>query len=252
MRLGVWAKYSIIVPALVDNIAPAQPLAANVTNHIAIRHAWTYANPDAAVKSGIAYNRTRSDAYEIDVRISPFGEADGWVRLASATPVGGVWVYNMERVDDNTPLASPRSRNAELGKWVIDFSFLGVPGNDLMNRHSIIGGPAAGPTGNLFRVPCDLLVCRVGVSARLAGGANTDINLWQGPAIHPNWAAGVDLVLPLGLTNAIYYDPEGLSAGGGGTIQYYKDDLIQVELAPLGLAPTDLTVIVSGRKTGNI
>jgi len=245
-------KYSIIVPALVDDIVPAALLPAGLTNYIAVRHVWAYANPDAACKTGIAYNRQRSDFYEIGVALTPYAEKDGWVRLAAATPVAGAWVYDMESISRNaTAPTEARSLSADPGEWTIDFSYSGLPGNDLMDRHSIIGGPAAGPTGNIWRVPFDLLVCRVEVDARVAGGANTNINLWQGIGAHPNWFPG-ELVLLLGSTNAIWYDPEGIASGVAAAIQYYKDDLIQVELAPAGAPPTDLTVIISGRQTGNV
>jgi hypothetical protein len=76
-----------------------------------------------------------------------------------------------------------------------------------------------------------------------------DVDLWQNGAFHPNWGAGADLILLLGATNEIFYHPEGMAAGG--LMQYYKDDLIQVELTSAGF-PQDIVVLISGRKTGNV
>ena len=143
-----------------------------------------------------------------------------------------------------------RSRTAELDAWHIDFAFLGAPGAGvLMDRHTIVGGPPGAPTGDLWRVPFDFLVCRIEVDARVASAANMSVDPWQNGGIHPNWAPGADLVLLAGDLNDTWYDPEGVATLGA--MQYYKDDLIQVELASAGF-PTDIVVLISGRKTGTV
>jgi hypothetical protein len=249
-RCRDYQKYHIVVPANVDNI-PCVDNTGN-WNYIAIQHIWAYANPDAAVKSGVAYNRQRSDYYEINVAAAAHNEAVGWVRLARARRVGAVWEYDMEFTEGIANYG--RSREAELESWDIDFSYLGAvpaaPGI-LMDRHTIVGGPLAGPTGDLWRVPFDFLVCRVEVDARVAGVAAMDVDLIQNAVNHPSWAAGGVLVLAGAANNAIWYSPIG-DVGGGVLVQYYKDDLIQVHLVPAGGAPTDITVLISGFKTGTV
>jgi len=245
-RCRDYLKYHIVLAANVDNI-PCVDNTGN-WNYIAVRHIWTYANPDAAVKSGIAYNRQRSDDYEIQVANAAHNEAAGWVRLARARVVGAIWEYDMEFTEGVANYG--RSRTAELESWSIDFSHFGLPGAGvLMDRHTIIGGPPGAPTGDLWRVPFDFLVCRVEVDARVAGGANMSVDPWQNGAAHPNWGAGADLILTAADLNAIWYSSEGIA--GGGAMQYYKDDLIQVELTSAGF-PTDIVVLISGRKTGNV
>jgi len=246
-RCRDYLKYHIVLVANVDNI----PCVDNTGpwNYIAIRHIWTYGNPDAAVKSGIAYNRQRSDGYEINVAAVAHNEAAGWVRLARAQKTGGIWYYDMEFTAGIANYG--RSRTAELESWAIDFAFVGVPGaGTLMNRHGIVGGPPGAPTGDLWRVPFDFLVCRVEVDVRVASVANTSVDLWQNGAPHANWGLGADLVLVAGDFDDIWYSPEGLATGGA--MQYYKDDLIQVELGCAGVFPTDIVVLISGRKTGNV
>jgi len=246
-RCRDYLKYHIVLAVNVDNI-PCASNAGAVWNYIAVRHIWTYANPDAAVKSGIAYNRQRSDGYEIDVALAAHNEAAGWVRLARAQKVGGVWEYDMEFTEGVANYG--RSRTAELDAWHIDFAFLGAPGAGvLMDRHTIVGGPPGAPTGDLWRVPFDFLVCRIEVDARVASAANMSVDPWQNGGIHPNWAPGADLVLLAGDLNDTWYDPEGVATLGA--MQYYKDDLIQVELASAGF-PTDIVVLISGRKTGTV
>jgi len=245
-RCRDYLKYHIVLAVNVDNIPCVD--ATGAWNYIAIRHTWTYANPDAAVKSGIAYNRQRSDGYEINVAAVAHNEAAGWVRLARAQKIGGVWIYDMEFTAGVANYG--RSRTAELESWTIDFAFPGIPGAGvLMDRHGIVGGPPGAPTGDIWRVPFDFLVCRVEVDARVAGAANMNVDPWQNGAPHANWGAGADLVLAIGAWNDIWYSPEGLATGGA--MQYYKDDLIQVELTSLGF-PTDIVVLISGRKTGNV
>ena len=114
-----------------------------------------------------------------------------------------------------------------------------------MDRHSLIAL-------DVWRVPFDFLVCRVEVDARVADPlAATDIDLMQNGVNHPNWAAGT-FNLTATLLNAIHYSPIGNDPAGVGLVQYYKDDLIQVQLVPAGAGPTDLAVLISGRKTGNV
>lgn len=241
-------KYHIVVPANVDNI-PCLSNALNTPNYIAVRHIYTYANPDAAVKTGLAYFRQRSDYYEIGLANTAHNEADGWVRLARATNTVGGWVYDMEFTAGNPDY--PRSREAEICSYTIDFTFNGVPGNVLMDRHGIPGGPVGAPTGDLWRVPYDVLVCKVSIIVNAPGAANMDINLWQNGAIHANWTPGVDLVLPAGAAYETWYNPSGMAVAGA-PVQYHKGDLIQVELAPLGGAPQDIAVLISGRETGTV
>ena len=231
--------FSIIVPALVDNIPN---VGAAADQYLAIKHAWTYANPDAAVKSGIAYNRQRSDGYEINVAAVAHAEAAGWVRLARATAAGaGLWNYEMEYSASPDPW--PRSCGAELDTWTIDFTYPGVPaGPVFMNRHGLAAL-------NLWRVPFDFLVLKVGVIVNVAAAGATDINLWQNAVAHPAWPAGT-YTLPAGASEGAWYNPAGLTLAG--PVQYYKDDLLRVELNPPGLAPSDFVVTIAGRKTGNV
>jgi hypothetical protein len=246
-RCRDYLKYHIVLAAGVDNIPCLDNTGA--WNYIAIQHAWAYANPDAAVKTGIAYNRQRSDHYLINVKLAPAHvEAAGWVRLARARKIGGVWEYDHEFTEGVANYG--RSRTAELESWTIDFSYMGLPGAGiLMNRHDMVGGPPAGPTADIFEVPFDLLVCRVSIRAMTAPpAAGTDVLLWQNGAQHGSWLAG-DLTLAAGDVNAVWYDPDG--GAGAGIMQYYKGDLIQVELSSAGIYPTDIVVIISGRKTGN-
>ena len=240
-RCRDYLKYHIVLPANVDNIPCLDNTGA--WNYIAIQHAWAYANPDAAVKSGVAYNRQRSDFYLINVALAAHNEAAGWVRLARARKFGGVWEYDHEYTEGVANYG--RSRTAELETWTIDFSYLGVLGAPaLMDRHSLIAL-------DVWRVPFDFLVCRVEVDARVADPlAATDIDLMQNGVNHPNWAAG-SFALAATLLNAIHYSPIGYSPANLVT-QYYKDDLIQVQLVPAGAGPTDLAVLISGRKTGNV
>jgi hypothetical protein len=246
-RCRDYQKYHIVVPANVDNI-PCVDNTGN-WNYIAVRHIWAYANADAAVKSGLAYMRQRSDAYEINVANAAHNEAAGWVRLARARVIGGVWEYDMEFTEGNPNYG--RSRMAELESWSIDFAHLGAPmAAVLMDRHTIVGGPPGAPTGDLFRVPFDFLVCRIEVDVRIGAAANMTVDPWQNGVIHPNWGAAADLVLIAGATDDVWYEPEGMAAGG--VMQYYKNDLIQVELNSAGGFPTDIVVLISGRKTGNV
>ena len=247
-RCRDYQKYHIVVPANVDNIPCVD--ATGAWNYIAVRHIWAYANPDAAVKSGIAYNRQRSDFYEIDVKLAPAHvEANGWVRLARARKIGGIWYYDMEFTEGVANYG--RSRTAELESWSIDFTYMGLPGAGvLMNRHDMVGGPPGAPTADIFEIPFDFLVCRVSIRAMTAPPAvGTDVILWQNGAMHGSWLVG-DLTLAAGAVQAIWYDPEGTS--GAGIMQYYKNDLIQVELSSAAVYPTDIIVLISGRKTGNV
>jgi len=241
-RCRDYLKYHIVLPFNVDNI-PSVDLT-GAWNYIAVQHQWAYANPDAAVKSGLAYNRQRSDFYLINVALAAHNEAAGWVRLARARLIGGVWEYDMEFTEGIANYG--RSRTAELESWAIDFSYLGQPGGlVLMDRHSLVGL-------NLWRVPFDFLVCRVEVDARVADpAAATDVDLIQNGVNHPNWGAG-SFTLPMTLLNAVHYSPIGSDPAGVGLVQYYKDDLIQVQLNPAGVAPTDIAVLISGRKTGTV
>jgi len=246
-RCRDYLKYHIVVAANVDNIPCLD--ATGVWNYIAVRHIWTYANADAAVKSGIAYNRQRSDGYEINVAAVAHAEAAGWVRLARAQKIGGVWIYDMEFTEGDPNYG--RSRTAELESWAIDFSHVGVPGAGvLMNRHDILGGPPGAPTGDLWRVPFDFLVCRVEVDVRTPGVADMTVAPWRNGAVHFGWVPAADLVLVAGNFSDIWYSPEGIASAGA--MQYYKNDLIQVELACGGVFPTDIVVLISGRKTGNV
>ena len=240
-RCRDYLKYHIVLAANVDNIPCVD--ATGVWNYIAIRHIWTYANPDAAVKSGIAYNRQRSDGYEINVAVVAHNEAAGWVRLARARKVGGVWFYDHEFTEGIANYG--RSRTAELESWTIDFSYLGAPGGIvLMDRHSLVGL-------DMWHVPFDFLVCRVEVDARIADAlAVTDVDLMQNGVNHPSWGPG-SFTLIATSTNAIHYSSEGFSPTNL-VVQYYKNDLIQVQLTPAGGGPTDLAVLISGRKTGNV
>jgi len=240
-RCRDYLKYHIVLAVNVDNIPCVDNTGA--WNYIAVRHIWAYANPDAAVKSGIAYNRQRSDDYEINVANAAHNEAAGWVRLARARVVGAIWEYDMEFTEGVANYG--RSRTAELESWSIDFSYLGVLGGlVLMDRHSLVGL-------DIWRVPFDFLVCRVEVDARIADPlAATNVDLMQNGVNHPNWAAGGVLILAATLLNAIWYSPEGEVAGL--PIQYHKNDLIQVQLTPAGAGPTDLAVLISGRKTGTV
>jgi len=241
-RCRDYLKYHIVLAANVDNIPCVDNTGA--WNYIAVRHIWAYANPDAAVKSGIAYNRQRSDAYEIDVALAAHNEAAGWVRLARARVVGAIWEYDMEFTEGVANYG--RSRMAELESWSIDFSYLGVLGGlVLMDRHSLVGL-------DIWRVPFDFLVCRVEVDARIADPlAATNVDLMQNGVNHPSWVAG-SFPLPATLLNAVYYSPVGEGPVGLGAVQYHKNDLIQVQLTPAGAGPTDLAVLISGRKTGTV
>lgn len=246
-RARDYLKYHIVVPVNVDNIACFD--ATGLDNFIAIRHIWAYANPDAAVKSGVAYNRQRSDYYEINVAGAAHNEAAGWVRLARAWKVGGIWYYDMEFT---TGVANyGRSRESELESWSIDFSYMGLPGAGLLlDRHAMVGGPPGAPTCDIWRVPFDFLICRVEIDAMTAPPVvGTDVVLWQNGVMHPNWVVG-DLTLAAAATNAIWYDPEGIATGG--PMQYYKDDRIHVELQSAGVFPTDIVVLISGHKTGTV
>lgn len=234
-------KYHILLGADHDN----EPCfdATGLDNFIAIRHIWAYSEPDAAVKSGIAYNRVRSDHYEINVAAAAHAEAAGWVRLARAYKVGGVWCYDMEYGIGNPNYG--RSREAELDAWTIDFAYWGVlAGAVLLDRHSLIAL-------DLWRVPFDFLVCRVEVDVRVADpAAATTFDLFQNGVIHPSWGAGVTLILPATDTNAIWYNDEGLTSTG--EVFYSKNDLIQVSATPLGAGPTDIALLISGRKLGGV
>jgi len=248
-RCRDYLKYHIVLPANVDNI----PCLDNtgVWNYIGIQHQWAYANPDAAVKSGLGYNRQRSDFYLINVKLAPAHvEAAGWVRLARARKIGGVWEYDHEYTEGVANYG--RSRTAELESWAIDFSFLGAPAApSLMDRHTIVGGPSAGPTGDIWHVPFDFLVCRVEISGNISPPAvNTDVLLWQNGAQHPNWLVGDLVWVAAAPSPAIWYDPEGMA--GAGLMQYYKNDRIQAELTSAGVYPTDIVVIISGLKTSNV
>ena len=240
-RCRDYQKYHVILAAGVDNIPCLD--ATNAWNYIAIRHIWMYANPDAAVKSGIAYNRQRLDHYEINVALVAHNEAAGWVRLARARKIGGVWEYDMEFTEGDPNYG--RSRTAELESWTIDFSYLGLVAAPtvLMDRHSLLGL-------DMWRVPFDFLACRVEIDARVVGANNMDVDLFQNGVPHPAWPPGGVLVLTAGDTNDTWYSPIGTTAGG--LVQYYKDDLIQVQLTPGLAAPTDIAVLISGRKTGNV
>ena len=250
----------IVVPVAVDNI----PCVDNTGdyNYIAIRHVWTYENADAAVKTGLAYFRQRSEGYEINVALvgDPRDETEGWVRLALARKIGAVWHYYMERyasAEDYPRSATGaagtffgRTEALSLGQTTEYFSVLGAPmAGVLMDRHGIPGGPPGAPTGDIWPVPFDLLVCRVEVRARVAGAAFMNVDLWQNGAVHPNWPPGL-FPLPFGDLNAVWYNPEGITPGNV-FMQYYKNDLIQVELTSAGF-PTDITVLISGIITGNI
>ena len=247
-RARDYLKYHIVLPAAhlgepcLDNTG--------VWNYIGIQHQWAYANPDAAVKSGLGYNRQRSDFYTINVKLAPAHvEAAGWVRLARARKIGGVWEFDHEYTEGVANYG--RSRTAELESWTIDFSYMGLPGAGiLLNRHDMVGGPPGAPTADIFEVPFDFLVCRVSIRVMTAPpAAGTDVLLWQNGAQHPNWLAG-DLTLAAGAADDVWYDPDGMA--GGGVMQYYKNDRIQVELSSAGVFPTDIVVLISGLKTSNV
>ena len=241
-RCRDYLKYHIVLAANVDNIPCLD--ATGAWNYIAIRHIWTYANADAPAKAGIAYNRQRSDGYEINVAVVAHNEAAGWVRLARAAKVGALWIYDMEFTEGIANYG--RSRTAELESWSIDFSYLGLVAGPtvLMDRHSLVGL-------DMWRVPFDFLACRVEIDARVVGANNMDVDLFQNGVPHPAWPPGGVLVLTAGDTNDTWYSPEGIVLGVG-PVQYYKDDLIQVQLTPGIGAPTDIAVLISGRKTGNV
>lgn len=244
----------IVVPVNVDNIPCANNTGAY--NYIAIRHVWTYANPDAACKSGLAYNRQRSDGYEIQVTSiyypAAHSEAAGWVRIARAAKVAGVWWYDYENYGGMYPRSGSVLEGASFGtsrtgtaqEYTCDFSYLGAPpGATLMNRHTVAAV-------DFWRVPYDFRVLRVEVDARLADpAANTQINLFQNGVAHAAWPAGT-LILTALATNAVWYNPEGMTVAA--RVEYYKDDLIQVQLFPLGAGPTDITVVISGYCIGTI
>ena len=247
-RCRDYLKYHIVIP----NDIPGEP-SVDVTgawNYIAVRHIWNYSLPRPPAKGGAAYNAVRSDGYEINVALVAHAEAAGWVRLARARKIGGVWEYDhlFAAGDPNYG----RSREAEAGAWVIDFSYLGVPAAPtLMNRHTIVGGPPGAPTGDLWPVPFDFLVCRVEARCRVVSAADLPIELWRNGTNHIAWpAGGGDLVLAIGALNAIWWDKSGEASGG--PVQYYKGNLIQVNLAVGLAAPTDITVTISGLKTGAI
>ena len=251
----------IVVPIAVDNIAVDNT---GLWNYIAIRHTWAYDDPDAAVKTGLAYNRVRSDWYEIVAETvgGPHAESEGWIRLGRARKVV-VWEYDYERYEA-AGLNYPRTNSGgggipgtsaerlSMGSAAFMFTYFGSPvAGVLMNRHDITGGPPGLPTGDLHAIPFDFLVCRVDVRVNVAAALDTTIDLWQNGAVHANWVPG-ELTLAAADTTAGWFNPYGIGIANL-PIQYYAGDLIQVELNSAGLPyPTDISVTISGINTGNV
>jgi len=236
------AGRSIIIPVAVDNIPPAAPL---VTNYVAVRHRYARAGADQAVKTGLAYRRIISDDYELRVSVAPFDEGAGWVRLARVDWVAGAWVYNQEWTaiaGVGAGLALPqRSRQNVLAYWSEMFAYNGLPmGPVFMDRHTLVGL-------DQWRCPYDLIIYRVEVDVGIAGANNMTVDLFQNGAAHPGWPPGMLTLVALD-TNALWYDPEGTAAAA---LQYYKDELIQIQLTPGAGAPTDIVVNLAGVQTGN-
>lgn len=230
-------KKSIILPADVDHQACVD---ADGDNFVAVKHVYTYSAADAAVKTGIAYNRIRADSYLINVAAVAHDENAGWVRLARAYKSAGTWHFDHEQTSGIANYA--RSRGAQPDNWTIDFVYPSVAAAPvLMNRHGLAAM-------NLWRVPFDFRVLRVEVDASLLGADGLDIDLFRNGFAHPNW---VTITLPAGDTNVVWYNPGGET--NVGVIDYAKNDLIQVQLTPVGLGPASNPVaLISGIRTGSV
>jgi hypothetical protein len=213
-------KYPIVVPINVDNVACVD--ATGGWNYVAVRHPWAYSGDDAAVKTGVGYNRIRSDAYEVNVAGVQQVEAAGWVLLCRAYKSGGIWYYVYEQ--------PYRSRFGQFGllNWTYVYAGIVPVGPNLMSHQ--------GAALELWTTPVDVALVKMTITAAVAAVVNSTV----ATARVGGAATTLAVTLPGGLTGPVTsYLQGGVTA--------LIDQIVHVEIGcALGGGPTNVGVSLTG------
>jgi hypothetical protein len=212
-------KYHVLLAALVDNIPFVD--ATGGYNYVAIRHKWAYSGADASAKIGTAYNRIRSDDYEIEVANAIHAEAAGWINLGRAHKAGGIWYYEF-----NYPY---RSYGSAAIPFHMDFAYPGaLPGvNTFMYRHGI--------NADIIPVPFDFRASKYILNIGTGVAGNVVIQLMQNGAV----IMSATLAVGLGVFQS------GIIAFQS-IVDYAQNDLIQVQINDTAGGMADAYVDIIG------
>ena len=224
-------KYHVVLPTDLDN---QDSTVDSDEYYVAIKHKYETSEPGTPAKdtTAAAYDRVRADGYQIGIDTTSYSEDDEWVLLAMATKGSAGWEYDILDESGN-PM---RSRQAVRDAAFWTFTHIGTVTADkpiFMEHHGV--------SANVFPGPFEVVINRISITAYAAGSEDVTATAAVGDGT-------LQVTLPATQTSTeVAYDPLGQVVAADEKIQ------VTISLPPETVGgPTDVAVVLSGYRTGDI